>query len=47
MTDRDRLTIIYSDEFLLHDTGWNHPERADRLRAIVTALQTAPFRDRL
>lgn len=47
MTDRDRLTIIYSDEFLLHDTGWNHPERADRLRAIVAALRAAPWSDRL
>jgi acetoin utilization deacetylase AcuC-like enzyme len=41
------VSVIYCDEFLLHDTGWGHPERADRLRAIVTALQSAPFADRL
>lgn len=45
--DNGTVTIVYSDEFLLHDTGWGHPERPDRLRAIVAALQTAPFADRL
>jgi acetoin utilization deacetylase AcuC-like enzyme len=29
---------------LLHDTGFGHPERADRLRAIDDALATATFR---
>ena len=47
MDNCDCLTIVYSDEFLLHDTGWGHPERADRLRAIVAALRAAPFCDRL
>jgi acetoin utilization deacetylase AcuC-like enzyme len=29
---------------LLHDTGYGHPERADRLRAIDDALATATFK---
>ncbi|GAB4360835.1 MAG: histone deacetylase [Cyanophyceae cyanobacterium] len=31
--------LFYSDEFLDHDTGPGHPERADRLRAIVAHLR--------
>ena len=41
------LPVIYSDDFLLHDTGRFHPERPDRLRAIVSALNAAPWADRL
>ncbi|MBC6419954.1 MAG: histone deacetylase [Prochloron sp. SP5CPC1] len=41
------LTIIYSDEFLEHDNGPLHPERPERLRAIVEALRTAPWASRL
>lgn len=37
------LTIVYSDEFLTHDTGQWHPENADRLVAINRALQAAPW----
>ncbi|OUL22213.1 hypothetical protein BV372_30780 [Nostoc sp. T09] len=29
------ITVIYSDKFLLHYTGENHPERPERLLAIV------------
>ncbi|TAD79566.1 MAG: histone deacetylase [Oscillatoriales cyanobacterium] len=47
MSANPSITLIYSDEFLLHDTGWGHPERPDRLRAIVAALQSAPFAERL
>lgn len=47
MSANPSITLIYSDEFLLHDTGWGHPERPDRLRAIVTALRAAPLADRL
>jgi acetoin utilization deacetylase AcuC-like enzyme len=39
--------IIYSPEFLDHDTGNGHPERAARLEAIVSALKDASWRDRL
>ncbi len=41
------LTIIYSDEFLEHDNGPLHPERPERLTAIVEALRTAPWASRL
>jgi acetoin utilization deacetylase AcuC-like enzyme len=41
------LPVIYSEDFLLHDTGRFHPERPDRLRAIVSALNAAPWADRL
>jgi acetoin utilization deacetylase AcuC-like enzyme len=41
------LPIIYSDRFLQHDTGTFHPEKPDRLTAIVTALQQAPWHEQL
>jgi len=41
------LPIIYSDEFLLHDTGPYHPECPERLKAIVQALKTVPWADEL
>jgi len=33
--------VIYSDVFLQHDTGWGHPESAERLRVAVPALRVA------
>jgi acetoin utilization deacetylase AcuC-like enzyme len=39
--------IIYSDEFLAHHTGDLHPERPERLKAIVEALKTVAWRDKL
>jgi len=39
--------IIYSDQFLLHDTGSYHPECPARLTAIADALKAAPWADRL
>jgi acetoin utilization deacetylase AcuC-like enzyme len=41
------LPIIYSDRFLQHDTGVFHPEKPDRLTAIVTALQQAPWHEQI
>jgi acetoin utilization deacetylase AcuC-like enzyme len=32
------LGFVYHDDFLKHDTGIGHPERPDRLKAIVTHL---------
>ncbi len=32
---------IYSEVFLQHDTGWGHPESAERLRVAVAALRAA------
>lgn len=39
--------LVYDDCFLEHDTGQGHPERPDRLRAIVTALKEANIWSRL
>jgi acetoin utilization deacetylase AcuC-like enzyme len=41
------LPVIYSDEFLLHDTGYFHPEKPGRLTAIKQALEKAPWADQL
>jgi acetoin utilization deacetylase AcuC-like enzyme len=41
------LPVIYSDEFLNHDNGRFHPERPERLTAIVNALKAAPWADKL
>ncbi len=41
------LPIIYSDDFLLHETGSYHPECPERLRAIVQALKAAPWTGQL
>ena len=41
------IPIIYSEEFLEHNTGYGHPERAARLTAIVSALERVSWRDRL
>lgn len=39
--------LIYSDTFLNHDTGSFHPESPQRLEAIVNALKTVSWSDRL
>ncbi|MBE9181735.1 histone deacetylase [Oculatella sp. LEGE 06141] len=41
------LPIIYSDEFLQHDTGLYHPETSGRLTAITAGLKAAPWANRL
>lgn len=41
------LPIIYSDEFLCHDTGLSHPERPQRLTAIVEAIKSSDLVDRI
>lgn len=41
------LPVIYSDRFLLHDTGAYHPERPQRLTAIVNALKEVHYADKL
>ncbi|MGF2037642.1 MAG: histone deacetylase [Nostoc sp. CmiVER01] len=41
------LPVIYSDEFLDHNTGKYHPERPERLIAIATALKAAIFADQI
>jgi acetoin utilization deacetylase AcuC-like enzyme len=39
--------VIYSDDFLKHETGAFHPECPERLTAIVRALKTAPWHEQL
>ncbi|MDJ1183136.1 histone deacetylase family protein [Roseofilum casamattae] len=39
--------IIYSEDFLLHDTGKGHPERPERLRAIVDGLRSSVWAEYL
>ncbi|GAC1451753.1 MAG: histone deacetylase [Chamaesiphon sp.] len=41
------LPVIYSDEFLKHKTGRFHPERPERLTAIVEALKAAPWKSQI
>ncbi|HEY9906547.1 MAG TPA: histone deacetylase [Thermosynechococcaceae cyanobacterium] len=41
------VSIVYSEEFLLHDTCAFHPEKPGRLVAIKQALEAAPWVDRL
>ena len=42
-----QLTIIYSDKFLEHKTGYGHPERPERLTAVVEALEKVPWQEQL
>lgn len=41
------LPVIYSDRFLEHLTGRWHPERPERLTAIVEAIKASPYCDRV
>ncbi|MBW4564031.1 MAG: histone deacetylase [Mojavia pulchra JT2-VF2] len=41
------LPVIYSDEFLDHKTGIYHPEKPERLTAIVNALKAAAFAEKI
>lgn len=41
------LPVIYSDEFLEHKTGLYHPEKPERLTAIVNALKAADFAEKI
>jgi acetoin utilization deacetylase AcuC-like enzyme len=41
------LPVYFSTEFLEHLTGPGHPERPERLTAVVGALHAAPFANRL
>lgn len=41
------VTIVYAKEFLEHDNGRFHPERPERLTAIVDNLKAAFWSDRL
>jgi acetoin utilization deacetylase AcuC-like enzyme len=41
------LAVIYSPEFLKHDTGQYHPENPGRLEAVVAALRSVSWADHL
>jgi acetoin utilization deacetylase AcuC-like enzyme len=41
------IAVIYSPEFLEHDTGYGHPEKAKRLTAIVEALQRVSWQSQI
>jgi acetoin utilization deacetylase AcuC-like enzyme len=41
------ITVIYSNDFLKHDTGNFHPECPERLTAIVNALKNASWQDKI
>lgn len=41
MPAKSKTGFVYHDQFLLHDTGIGHPEKPDRLKAIVSHLQAA------
>lgn len=41
------FAVIYSPQFLDHDTGTYHPENAGRLRAVVAALEQVSWANRL
>lgn len=41
------FSIVYSDDFLLHETGAFHPEKPGRLTAIRSALERVEWADRL
>ena len=41
------VSIIYHSDFLNHDTGAGHPERPDRLRSCISALESYKFSDQL
>lgn len=41
------ISVIYSPEFLEHDTGYGHPEKAKRLTAIAKKLQTVEWHNQI
>jgi acetoin utilization deacetylase AcuC-like enzyme len=42
-----KTAFIYHQDYLLHDTGSLHPERSDRLKSIVTYLQSTNLAEKL
>jgi acetoin utilization deacetylase AcuC-like enzyme len=41
------IAVIYSPEFLEHNTGYGHPEKAKRLTAIIEALQGVSWQEQI
>ncbi|MBU2490947.1 MAG: histone deacetylase [Proteobacteria bacterium] len=44
---RNHTALLYDRRFLLHDTGWSHPECAQRLGALYGGIKNAGLLDRL
>ena len=42
-----RTGFAHDDRYLAHDTGAGHPERPDRLRAVMEALENSAVRERV
>jgi acetoin utilization deacetylase AcuC-like enzyme len=38
-SSRQKVAVLYSDKFLLHDTGPNHPESPERLSEVVNDIK--------
>ncbi len=43
----NKISVIYSPEFLEHDTGYGHPEKATRLTAIASALKAVEWHEQI
>ncbi|MEB3160006.1 MAG: histone deacetylase [Synechocystis sp.] len=41
------ISIIYSDKFLQHETGYMHPEQPERLSAIISALRASTVANKI
>lgn len=41
------ISVIYSDKFLLHETGYMHPEQPERLTAVIDKLTASNFADKI
>ncbi len=39
MPSTKRVAVLYSSKFLMHDTGPGHPERPDRMRAVISRIR--------
>ena len=43
LNKKNKVAVMYSDQFLLHDTGKNHPENPSRLLSVVEDLISNPL----
>ena len=41
------INVFYSDRFLLHDTGYGHPERPERLNACIEGIKSSTKVDQI
>ena len=47
MSFNSKFSIIYSEKFLDHNTGLNHPEKPERLKKIVSHLKNSSINNKL